>query len=377
MSINEPRLKGTRSQDLDAQSQLYRSEKNFQLENGSVLPELEIAYHTFGKLNEQKNNVIWVCHALTANSNVFDWWKGLFGTRDYFNPEKYFIVCANNLGSCYGSTGPLSINPGTNEPWYAYFPQITTKDIASSLGLLRNHLGIEKIHTLIGGSQGGQIALEWSLLQPSIADNLILIATNAQHSAWGIAFNESQRLAVKADRTYYSNCADAALKGLSAARSIALLGYRGYTTYELTQKENRSDKTIDFAAASYQRYQGEKLAKRFNAYSYVRLLEAMDSHNIARGRQGNIAEVLKQITSNTLVINIKSDILFPSVEQKLLARHIPNTTYAEIESIYGHDGFLIETKELSWMIKVHYAQEHCHELHELTLMNNTATNYTN
>lgn len=337
--------------------QKFTYQKRFQLESGQSLPSLEIAYHTFGTLNKERNNVVWVCHALTANSNVFDWWNGLFGEKSLYNPNDYFIVCANNIGSCYGSTGPLSINQETKEEWFNYFPQITIKDIAASLELLKDHLRIDKIHTLIGGSQGGQIAQEWALQNKNLVANLILIATNAQHSPWGIAFNESQRLAIKADRTYYSNTIDAAKKGLSAARSIALLSYRGYTTYDETQKDETYNKTNNYASASYQRYQGEKLVNRFNAYSYVRLLDAMDSHNVARNRAETKELALKQIKASTLVIGLTTDILFPLTEQKFLAKNIPRANYAEIDSSFGHDGFLIETEKLSRIISVYYANE--------------------
>ncbi len=337
--------------------QKFIYQKRFQLESGQSLPSLQIAYHTFGTLNKERNNVIWVCHALTANSNVFDWWNGLFGEKSLYNPNDYFIVCANNIGSCYGSTGPLSINQETKEEWFNYFPQITIKDIAASLELLKDHLRIDKIHTLIGGSQGGQIAQEWALQNKNLVENLILIATNAQHSPWGIAFNESQRLAIKADRTYYSNTIDAAKKGLSAARSIALLSYRGYNTYDVTQKDENYNKTNNYASASYQRYQGEKLVNRFNAYSYVRLLDAMDSHNVARNRTETKALALKQIKASTLVIGLTTDILFPLAEQKFLAKNIPGANYEEIDSSFGHDGFLIETEKLSKIISVYYANE--------------------
>lgn len=335
-------------------SQRYTYKKRFILESGLSLPGLEIAYHTYGTLNADRSNVIWVVHALTANSDVFDWWKGLFGTGTLFNPEDYFIVCANNLGSCYGTTGPLSINPDTNEPWYSYFPQITIRDIAHSLELLRQYLGIAKIHTVIGGSQGGQIAQEWALRNPELAENLVLIATNAQHSPWGIAFNESQRLAIKADRTYFSNLVNGGEKGLQAARSIALLSYRNYHTYHRAQQPDGARPLHNHPAASYQRYQGEKLVKRFNAYSYVRLSEAMDSHHVARERAYSVETVLNEITARTLVIGLTSDLLFPPAEQKLLAKGIKGAVFHEIDSLYGHDGFLIETAKLTVLIKDFY-----------------------
>lgn len=333
----------------------YKYNKVFTLESGVTLPSLEIAYHTYGTLNKEKNNVIWVSHALTANSDVFDWWKGLFGDNDFFNPNDYYIVCANNLGSCYGTTGPLSINQDTKQQWFSFFPHITIRDQSKTLDVLRQHLGIEKIHTLIGGSLGGQIAQEWVLQKPGLVENLVIVATNAKHSPWGIAFNESQRLAVKADRTYYGNSENGGQKGLSAARSIALLSYRNYNTYHATQLESNLNKVNDFASSSYQRYQGEKLVKRFNAYSYVRLSEAMDSHNVARNRHEAVEHTLATIKIKTLVIGISSDILFPPEEQQFLAKHIPNAQYHEIDSFYGHDGFLLETTQLTEVIKQFYS----------------------
>ena len=327
----------------------YHHPHTFLLESGDQLPEIKIAYHTFGKLNSKKDNVIWVCHALTANSNVFDWWQGLFGEDCLFNPQDYFIICANNLGSCYGSTGALSQNKYTQQPWFSHFPTITIRDMVNAHELLRQHLNIDKIHTIIGGSQGAQQVMEWAILQPTLFKHSILIATNAKHSPWGIAFNESQRLAIKADRTYYSNTITGGDKGLAAARSIALLSYRNYETYNESQSEKTNQKTIDFNAASYQRYQGQKLINRFNAYSYVTLLNAMDSHNAGRDKT-SIEEALQTITAKTLVIGISSDMLFPPQEQMYLSHHIKNSSLNIINSFYGHDGFLLETKQLTTII---------------------------
>ncbi|MDA9554860.1 homoserine O-acetyltransferase [Pelobium sp.] len=327
----------------------FQYKKPFQLESGKKIKNLEIAYHTYGKLNKDKTNVVWVCHALTANSDVLDWWAGLFGKNDLFNPQDYFIICANVIGSHYGSTNPLSTNPTTGLPYYLSFPEFTIKDLAKAHELLANALEIENIEVLIGGSLGGQQALEWSISSPNRIKNLVLLATNAQHSPWGIAFNESQRLAITADRTLYSNHKDGGAKGLKTARSIALLSYRSYESYDKTQKEIDSDKKTDFNASSYQRYQGEKLVKRFNAYSYYYLTKAMDSHHVGRGKN-SVKEALGLITANTLVIGIKNDFLFPIEEQKFLARTINNAEFAEIDSFYGHDGFLLELSTLENII---------------------------
>ncbi|MEO5911814.1 MAG: homoserine O-acetyltransferase [Pelobium sp.] len=327
----------------------FQYKKQFKLENGKKIRSLEISYHTFGTLNKDKSNVVWVCHALTANSDVTDWWSGLFGKNDYFNPNEHYIVCANVLGSHYGTTNPLSINPITSQPYYLAFPEFTIRDLVAAHELLANELGIKEIEILIGGSLGGQQALEWSISSPEKINNLILLATNAQHSPWGIAFNESQRLAITADRTFYANKSDGGAKGLKAARSIALLSYRSYESYDKTQHEIDVNKKTDFNASSYQRYQGEKLVKRFNAYSYYYLTKAMDSHHVGRGRN-SVKDALDLVQANTLVIGIKNDFLFPIEEQKFLSRNIKNAAFAEIESFYGHDGFLLELEALKKII---------------------------
>jgi len=330
----------------------FLHKKEFQLESGKILPEFQLEYTTLGTLNAAKDNVIWVTHALTANANPEEWWNGLVGTGKFFNPKDHFIVCANVLGSCYGSTGPLSENLNTGNPYYHTFPDITIRDIVNGLDLLRKDLGINKIHTLLGGSLGGQQASEWAIQQPELINNLFLIATNAQHSAWGRAFNESQRLAITADRTWYSSSDDAGLKGLKVARSIALLSYRTYDTYANTQIDD--DSQVDnFKAASYQNYQGEKLIKRFNAFSYWHLSKAMDSHNVGRNR-GGVKEALSKIKANTLVVAVNSDVLFPVSESETLHQGIKNSKLAIVESLYGHDGFLIEIEQLITAFKQFY-----------------------
>lgn len=328
---------------------IYKYQQQFILENGKKLHNLQIAYHTYGKLNADKSNVIWVCHALTANADVLDWWKGLFGEKSLFNPDEHFIICANVLGSHYGTSSPLSSNPVTGLPYFLSFPEFGIRDMVQAHQLLADHLNIKRIKVLIGGSLGGQQAMEWAITHPHYIETLILIATNAFHSPWGIAFNESQRLAIAADRTFYANTSDGGLKGLKAARSMALLSYRTYDAYVATQVESVNDKTDHFRASSYQNYQGEKLCKRFNAYSYWYLTKAMDSHQVGRGRK-SVIDALQQIKSDTLVIGIPNDFLFPLSEQEYLAANIPNARLQKLQSAYGHDGFLIETDQLTNII---------------------------
>jgi homoserine O-acetyltransferase/O-succinyltransferase len=334
-------------------SRIFQYKEPFLLESGEYLPELEIAYHTFGEFKPGTSRVVWVCHAFTANADVFDWWKGLFGEGCYFNPDDWFIICANKIGSCYGSTGPLSINPLTGKPWYHSFPRVSIRDMVNAHEILRRHLGIEKIHTVMGGSTGGHQALEWTIMYPGVHEHLICLANHAKASPWSIAFSQSQRMAIEADQTWREEHPEAGLRGLAAARSIALLSYRNYQTYLETQSENSDEKITDFRAMSYQVYQGEKLVKRFNAYSYMRLLSAMDSHNIGRKRNG-IENVLASVKARTLVIGILSDFLFPVQEQLFMTERIPGATFAGIESLYGHDGFLIETEKIKTAISRFY-----------------------
>lgn len=329
---------------------LFAHNDSFQLESGEYLPGFELAYTTYGRLNSDKSNVVWICHALTANSEAEEWWPGLVGLGKLFDPEKYFIVCANMLGSCYGSTYALSTNPDAGQPWYHSFPSLTNRDIARGFDLLRQHLGISRIHLGIGGSLGGQQLLEWAVMEPTVFEHLIPIATNARHSAWGIAFNESQRMAIETDASWQEDQKEAGLNGLRAARSIALLSYRGYEAYRLTQTDPDVEKTDDFRASSYQRYQGDKLVRRFDAFAYWTLSKAMDSQNLGRGR-GSIEAALGQITASTLVIAVDSDILFPPAEQQFIAQRIPHASYVEIASQYGHDGFLIEFPSIQQVLE--------------------------
>lgn len=325
------------------QPQVYHHHAPFITESSQTLPSLEIAYCTYGTLTPE-SKVVWVCHALTASADCADWWPDLIGENNAINPQDYFIVCANIPGSCYGSSGPMSINPETQQPYYSDFPVFTIRDMVKAHQLLRAHLGMEKIHLLLGGSMGGYQCIEWALMEPERMTHLALAATGAKESAWGIAIHTAQRLAIETDETFGEKRADAGAKGLKTARAIGMLTYRNYQAFVNTQTDD-DDRSDNFKASSYIHYQGEKLVKRFNAYSYWLLSKAMDSHNVARGR-GKMEEVLKQVKAKTLCIGISSDILCPVNEQEFLANHIPNAKYAEIDSPFGHDGFLVEGKKI-------------------------------
>ena len=314
----------------------YQHKRNFILESGQKLENLELAYHTYGEINEKRNNVVWVFHALSANADVMEWWPGLFGEEDYFNPKEYFIVCVNVLGSPYGSTRPIDQD----------FPLYTVRDVVQAHLLIADELNISHIHVAIGGSFGGSQALEFAYAFEGLIDNLILIASSAKESAWGIAIHESQRMAMKADPTF--GTPEGGSDGIRAARAIGMLTYRSVRSFE-TQQTNYDDRVDDFDVSSYIQYQGTKFDKRFDSLSYYYLSKCMDTHNIGRDR-GGVEQTLSQIGIKTLVIGIDSDMLLPTRLQKFIASCLPNGYYREISSDFGHDGFLIETEKLTQTI---------------------------
>lgn len=322
---------------------IFNYTEAFQLESGRILPGFHLAYTTQGELNKFKNNVVWVFHALTANSNAAKWWPGLIGNGQLFNAAEHFVICVNMPGSCYGSISPL------DDERYHEFPLFTVKDMVAAYQKLQVFLGIDKINIGIGGSMGGQQLLEWAVTEPELFKHIIPIATNAQHSPWGIAFNASQRICIETDETWKEKKPAAGINGMKAARSIALLSYRNYETYLAAQSENKNTVLQNFKSESYQRYQGEKLAKRFNAFSYYFLSMSMDSHNLGRGRK-SLIEALQAIQAKTLVIGISSDILFPITEQEFIAANITGAELSIIHSTYGHDGFLLEFSQIENII---------------------------
>ena len=303
----------------------------FVLESGEVLPALTISYTTFGQLNNDSSNVVWIFHALTGNANPAEWWTNLVGVGKAIDPNKDFIICSNTLGSPYGTTSPVSVNPNTGEYYGEDFPFITIRDMVNAQKVLLDHLNIKKIQLGIGGSMGGQQLLEWAIDSPDLFKNICLLATNAKMSPWAIACNETQRMILGGNTP----------EALKAARAVAMLTYRTYDIYNKCQSEGTDEKVVDFKASSYQQYQGEKFLSRFDSASYLCLTKAMDSHNVGRGR-GGYKKALQKIKANTLIFGVQSDLLFPIQEQKILRKYIKKADLKIIKSPYGHDGFLTE-----------------------------------
>lgn len=317
--------------------QFWECPEPFKLESGQSISKLTLAYHTWGELNADQSNVVWVFHALTANSNPAEWWKGLIGEYDLISPADHFIICVNAIGSPYGSSSPQDLS----------FPEFTVRDVVRSQLLLSEHLGIERIKLAMGGSFGGSQAMEFAYAFSGEIDRLVLVACSARETAWGIAIHQAQRLALKADQSFGQ--LDGGKSGLKAARGIGLLTYRTPDTYIETQSD-KDDRISNFRAASYIDYQGKKLVARFTSLSYYYLLQCLDTHNLGRNRGGE-HNALQQITSPTLVIGIDTDALQPCELQRKMAQSLPHGTYAEVTSSFGHDGFLIETEQIAKWIR--------------------------
>ena len=334
-------------------------------EHGDTFPHIRLAYETFGELNESRSNAILVFHALTGDSHIMGaagpghptagWWSGVVGPGLAIDTDKWFVVVPNVLGGCQGSTGPSSFAPDGKE-WGSRFPYVTVRDQVNATAILQEKLEISRFHAVIGGSMGGMHALEWALLRPDSAEKLALIATSAITSADQLGGNSLQREAITVDPFFnsgdYYDMDEGPYRGLALARRMALVNYRSPT--ELNDRFHRTwQSTVSpigdkgrFAVESYLDFHGNKFTRRFDANSYLALVDAMNSHDVTRGR-GDLANVLGSITHPTLVLGIESDRLFPIEQQHELAQHIPGSVSGKealaLESPYGHDGFLIES----------------------------------
>lgn len=320
----------------------------FITESGFSFDNPEIAYQSWGTLNEDKSNVILVIHALTGNSNLEEWYPGLFWENSPVDLNKHFVLCVNIPGSCYGSLGPWSTNPKTGGPYQNDFPVFTIRDIVRFQQLLLNEQGIKGIELAIGGSMGGMIALEFALMDDRIK-KLCLMVMGKAHSPWAIGISHAQRMALYADPKWNNgeyDKNDPPKKGLAAARAMAMITYRAPKNYQSKFGRDTNSKKELFEVESYLEYQGEKLVGRFDALSYDRLTKSMDTHDVSRGR-GTFEEVLGRLATPTLVLGVDSDRLYPTLEQKELVQLIPNSIYKEITSEYGHDAFLIEFDQIN------------------------------
>lgn len=329
----------------------FRVPGSVRLESGETLDEVTVAYRTWGDPRNARDNAILICHALTGSADVEAWWPGIIGENGAFDPARDFIVCSNILGGCYGTTGPASLRPGSGTRWRAAFPRITVRDMVNVQRLLLDHLGIDRLALVTGPSLGGMQALEWALMYPERVQSIVPIGVGGRHSAWCIAMSEAQRAAIYADARwqggFYADDAPPE-QGLAAARMMAVASYRSWHGFERRfGRARRADGELE--VQSYLRYQGEKINRRFDAATYVRLTQAMNAHDVARGR-GDYRRVLASIRQPALVVSVASDVLYPPHEQRELAEWLPNARYATLDSPEGHDGFLIESRALAALI---------------------------
>lgn len=325
----------------------YHHHGVFRLESGETLEEVQVGYRTWG---EPRTEATLICHALTGSADADEWWEGLFGQTRSFDPDQDYIIASNVLGGCYGTTGPTSTQPGASR-WYGNdFPRVTIRDMVDLQAALLDHLGVESLRLVIGGSMGGMQALEWAAMYPDRVKGGVAIGVGAHHSAWSVAFSEAQRAAIWADPKFLDGDyepGEGPDNGLAVARMIAMISYRGKANFET--RFGRKTLEDEFEIQSYLRYQGQKLVGRFDANTYLRLVDAMDSHDLARDRV-EMADVLAGIKTPFLTIGISSDILYPAGEVEELAVGLPNARYQMLHAPQGHDSFLIDMANLDGIV---------------------------
>ncbi len=350
--------------------------ENFVLECGELLKQVTLAYHTYGTLNAGRSNAVFIFHALTGDSQAAGrtaggskgWWDPLIGPGRVFDTKRYFIVCSNVLGGCYGSTGPAAINPDTNTPYGMKFPLVTIRDMVRAQRRLMEHLGIEFLCMAAGGSMGGMQALEWAVTFPELVHKVIAVGTPGRLSPQAIAYNEVGRQAIMLDPywrqgEYYGRETPAA--GLSIARMVATITYRCEDSLDLKfgrkvanrlgRDENPYREFADrFDVQSYLQYQGSALGKRFDPNTYLYLTKAMDLHDLGRG-YASYEAALSRISMSLLMVGISTDILFPASQQKSVADTVRRlggqAQYREICSPHGHDAFLLEFNLIEAVLK--------------------------
>jgi homoserine O-acetyltransferase len=344
---------------LSPDTRRLRLGRDVALESGAVLPTLDVAFRTWGRLNASADNGVVVCHALTGTADADAWWGPLFGPGRALDPDQDFIVCANVLGGCYGSSGPVSEAPD-GRPWGARFPRVTVRDQVHAQRRLLDALGVRGVRLVIGGSMGGLQALEWALLDARV-QAVASIAASGRHSPWCIAWSEAQRQAITADAKFaggHYDLADPPRAGLAAARAVAMLTYR--TAHSLAARYGRapgaevfgerSKRPDDPAVAGWLAHHGDLLNHRFDANTYLRLIDAMDSHDLGRDR-GGFEAACARLAQPTLVVSIPDDALYVPADQQELAAALPEARLEILDSAHGHDGFLLDAAALEPIVR--------------------------
>jgi homoserine O-acetyltransferase len=343
------------------------------LASGQSLPGLDIAYESYGTLAPDASNAILICHALTGNHHVASpdprtgkpgWWTRLVGPGKPVDPDRHFILCANVLGGCSGTTGPGSLDPATGQPWGMRFPVITIEDMVAAQARLLDHLGIARLAAVIGGSMGGMQALAWAVHHPRRVDRCIAIAATARHSAQNIAFHEVGRQAIMADPRWAGGAYQpeaAPADGLAVARMAAHITYlseAGLTAKFGRRLQDRQGLSFgfdaDFQVESYLRHQGLAFVERFDANSYLYITRAMDYFDLAAPHDGQLARAFANTESRFCLISFTSDWLYPTSESRRIVRALhaagAPVSFVELESDFGHDSFLLDMPEMNRII---------------------------
>jgi homoserine O-acetyltransferase len=340
------------------------------LESGSVVTGLRIAYQTYGTLNAKKSNAVLICHALTGDQHVANvhpvtgkpgWWTTMVGPGKPIDTDRFFVICSNVLGGCMGTTGPASTNPATNEPYGLDLPLVTIRDMVDAQAALIDHLGIDTLFCVAGGSMGGMQVLQWAARHPERVFCALPIATAAKHSAQNIAFHEVGRQAITADPDWragrYLTQGSTPRKGLAVARMAAHITYLSEPALQRKFGRNLQDREAwtfgfdaDFQIESYLRHQGASFVERFDANSYLYLTRAMDYFDLAADRGGSLASAFKDTRTRFCVVSFTSDWLFPTDGSRQVVHALnaaaANVSFVEIETDKGHDAFLLDVPVL-------------------------------
>lgn len=346
---------------------VFGADKPLQLDSGSLLSPFQIAYQSYGELNADKSNAVLICHALTGDQHVANahpitgkpgWWSNLVGPGMIIDTDRYFVLCANVIGGCMGSTGPASINPETQQPYAVDLPIITIGDMVRAQAMLVDHFGIEQLFAVVGGSMGGMQVLEWASSFPERVFAAVVLAAGARHSAQNIAFNEVGRQSIMADRGwhdgyYLEKTNSIPRKGLSVARMAAHITYLSEAALHRKFGRNLQDRPkvtfgfdADFQIESYLRYQGASFVDRFDANSYLYLTRAMDYFDLAAEHNGRLADAFTGIKTRCFIASFSSDWLFPTSESRAVVHALnaagASVSFVEIETDKGHDAFLLD-----------------------------------
>ena len=345
------------------------------LQHGGSLGPVTIAYETWGTLNAARDNAILITHALTGSAHAHDeehpddqkaaWWNLLIGPGRSFDTTRYFVICSNVLGGCYGSTGPSSIDPGSGRPYAMRFPVVTIRDMVRAQRLLIDALGVRKLALVAGGSIGGQQALEWAVTYPELIEKVAVVAATAALTAQAVAFSEVERQAIMNDPLWQNgDYAPGAgpNAGLSIARMLAMITYQSEEAMELRFNRQPSRQTpahsptraadlgARFDVENYLYYQGNALARRFDANSYLYISRAMDLYDVSEGYP-SLEDALRRIRTKALFVGIRSDFLFPAARVRWLAEQVlaagGDAVYTELDSPHGHDAFLKEWDQMT------------------------------